>query len=64
MVRSCHLGGGQTLFDRQSPNMPNDESEIGEKLPELFDIHVMFFADTSNEAITALFFHPGKRSPE
>jgi hypothetical protein len=34
--------------------MPKDESEIGEKLPELFDIHVMFFADTSNEAITAL----------
>jgi hypothetical protein len=50
----CHRGGGQTLFDRQSPKMPKDESEIGEKLPELFDIHVMFFADTSNEAITAL----------
>jgi hypothetical protein len=49
-----HLGGGQTLFDRQSPQMPKDESELGEKLPELFDIHVMFFADTSNEAITAL----------
>jgi hypothetical protein len=34
--------------------MPKDDSEPGEKLPELFDIHVMFFADTSNEAITAL----------
>lgn len=39
------------LFDRQRL-APSDES--GQKLPELFDIHVMLFADTSAATVAAL----------
>jgi len=39
------------LFDRQ-PLLPSDES--AQKLPELFDIHVMLFADTSAATVAAL----------
>lgn len=42
---------GQRTFDRESRS---DGEESPDKLPELFDLHVMMFADTSGTAIAAL----------